>query len=473
MKRILDFLNSIFAPKASSSSTDKLFANWNLLDFDLLLKYFDVEQVAREKGRRNSPATSSIFEDDFHGRLRQHHKKLIGDRTSELNRRLEDLETQATNANQDVIFFDDADEEFKNQLSSRKDNVDPELKSLKSQVTDLRDQVEKFKKSNSLKREANYPDSLIWHIFLLLGMIVIESMINGILFQTGAVYGYLGGVLIAVLISLVNVSLAFFIGAFAGKQAFSIHQSQKAVGYLSFSIWGIVTVGFNLAVGHVRFLYEQGFTDKAFNVGFENFLASPFGLTDFYSWILVIVGIFFAILALFDGLNIDDAYPGYGKITRKLKKSEDDYYGEISDLEEDANELYKRYKNKGDVSVENLIQKEILLRSDHDFITARISDEYPRYCDYYAEMFKRLIGYYRNTNLEEREDEGPAYFKDPIELERDIESREEQLAVIDEKITYISDRLINLQELWEESRKSLENRKLRFIEDLRHEHGIT
>ena len=49
------------------------------------------------------------------------------------------------------------------------------------------------------------------------------------------------------------------------------------------------------------FVYEQGFTDEAFNVGFENFLASPFGLTDFYSWVLVIVGLFFAVVALFDG----------------------------------------------------------------------------------------------------------------------------------------------------------------------------
>ena len=120
MKKILDFLNSIFAPRASSSSTDKLFANWDLLDFDVLLKHFNVEQVAREKGRKASPAEGSVFEDEFHGRLKQRYKKLIGDRTSELNRRLEDLETQATNANQDVIFFDNADEEFKNELSAKK-----------------------------------------------------------------------------------------------------------------------------------------------------------------------------------------------------------------------------------------------------------------------------------------------------------------------------------------------------------------
>ena len=87
-------------------------------------------------------------------------------------------------------------------------------------------------------------------------------------------------------------------------------------------------------------------------------------------------------------------------------------------------------------------------------------------------MFIRLVSYYRNTNLEE-EDDGPAYFSEEIELEWDIESREEQLEEIDKKITYISNRLINLQDTWEESRKSLEKKKLSFIEILRHEHGIS
>ena len=80
---------------------------------------------------------------------------------------------------------------------------------------------------------------------------------------------------------------------------------------------------------------------------------------------LAIIGLFFAVIALFDGLNIDDAYPGYGKITRKLKNAEDDYFGEIADLEEDVNDLYKKYKDKGDASVENLIQEEISLRTNH------------------------------------------------------------------------------------------------------------
>ena len=473
MKKFLNFLNNIFSPRPSSSTTDKLFANWDLLDFDVLLKHFNVKQEAIEKGKLNSPAKSSTFDDDFHGRLKQRYKKLIGDRTREINRRFEALETQATNANADVIFFDNAEQEFSNQLRSDRENIEPELKSLKGQVLDLRQQIVEFKDRNKLTREANYPESKLWYIFILLLMIVLESAINGILFQTGAVYGYLGGVSIAVLISAVNVVLGFFVGAMIGKQAFSIHQPQKAVGYLGFATWGVITMGFNLAVGHVRFLYEQGVTESAFNVGFENFLASPFGLTDFYSWVLVIVGIFFATVALFDGLNIDDAYPGYGKITRKLKKAEEDYYGEIQELEDESEALYKTYKDKGDTAVANLIQEEISLRENHSFLKERVYNEYPYYCDYYTDMFKRLIGVYREHNLEAREDEGPAYFADSIDLNWDRDNRDEQLKNISLEIDRISKRLIHLQDDWEKERKVLEDFKLEFVTSLRNDYGIS
>jgi len=232
-------------------------------------------------------------------------------------------------------------------------------------------------------------------------------------------------------------------------------------------------MGFNLAVGHVRFLYEQGVTESAFNVGFENFLASPFGLTDFYSWVLVIVGIFFATVALFDGLNIDDAYPGYGKITRKLKKAEEDYYGEIQELEDESESLYKSYKDKGDVAVANLIQEEISLRENHSFLKERVHNEYPYYCDYYTDMFKRLIGVYREHNLEAREDEGPAYFADSIDLNWDRDNRDEQLKNISLEIDRISRRLIHLQDDWEKERKVLEDFKLEFVTNLRNDYGIS
>ena len=38
-----------------------------------------------------------------------------------------------------------------------------------------------------------------------------------------------------------------------------------------------------------------------------------------FSWILVFIGIIFSIVALYDGLKVDDKQFGYGEITRKLR----------------------------------------------------------------------------------------------------------------------------------------------------------
>ena len=67
-------------------------------------------------------------------------------------------------------------------------------------------------------------------------------------------------------------------------------------------------------------MYEEC---SAMNTGFR-LLNSPFGLTDFSSWMLVLIGSLFALIALFDGLKSDDKYPGYGAVVRKLKDALDE-----------------------------------------------------------------------------------------------------------------------------------------------------
>ena len=473
MKKILNFLNGLFAPRPSSSSTDKLFSDWDLLDYDILLKQFDVENEAKQRGAKNSPPKNSKFDDDFHARLKQRYKKLIGDRTSEVNRRMEALETQATNANAEVIFFDDAEEQFQNKLNAIKDSISPDLKSAKLQIQDLQNQVKVFKENNNLHREASYPDSYNYHFFLILAVILGESLLNTFLFAEGSDLGLLGGWGTAVIISIINVLLGFFVGAFIVKQAYSIHQPQKSFGYVGFGIWGLIAIGFNLAVGHVRQLFEAELYENAYTVGWQSLMNSPLGIDDFQSWMLVMIGMFCAIVGLYDGLRIDDPYPGYGKISRKLNTAVEDYKGDISDLEEEVTLLYEEYKDRGDASVKNLIGEENSLRENHDFMKERVNKQYPFYCEYYSDMFKRLIGSYRIHNLEARDDEGPDYFADKVELDWDIDNRENQLKEISEKIENISSKLSTLQTTWGQTRPTLEKKKNSFIEILRHEHGNT
>ena len=334
----------------------------------------------------------------------------------------------------------------------------------------MKQEVNEFKEKNNLTRDANYPDSRLWFYFLLLALLGVESFINGTLFASGSTQGIFGGWSIAVLISAVNVIFGFLVGAFWGKQAWSIHQPIKTVGITGFMFWGAFTAVFNLSVGHIRSIYEGGnigFDSNPWTEGFINFLNNPIGLVDFTSWVLVFIGILFALIALFDGIRIDDKYPGYGSIVRKLKDVQAERQQEVDNLKDSANKLYDYYLSTGDLAIRELGQDSVELREGHDFIKERVSNEYTKYCSYFSDNFKRLIGSYRNYNLEARTDEAPAYFKDDIAFDWDTDNRDDQLASLSSKIDNIGIKLSEQTDLWAQNRNELENIKIKFLEKIR------
>ncbi|MDB2410927.1 hypothetical protein N9W64_00560 [Gammaproteobacteria bacterium] len=468
MNKVLDFFKGIFTPATrSSNSTDRLFADWDLLSYEDLLSHFNVKRTAIEKGKQNSPNKNAPMEDDFHNSLKTRYQSLIAKRTEEVSRRIESIETQSAKADENIKFLDDAKKEFQSRINEDLESLKPAIDAASSQVKSLQQEVKDFKVRNQLTRDANYPDSAYWYYFTLVALATIESLFNGALFQSGSASGFLGGVSIAIGISAANVIHGYLVGAYWGKQAFSIHQPVKAIGYLGFASWAFLTAAFNLAVGHVRALYETGIYKNAFTAGFESFLAGPLNLVDFTSWLLVFVGVLFSIIALFDGLKVDDKYPGYGAITRKLRAAEDALIDELDQLKAESNKLYEFYRGGGDDRVRNLNTDAISLRENHDFIKERVRNEYPKYCSYYSDVFARLIASYREHNLEAREDEGPEYFKEIPEFPYNIDSREEQLKTLSDKIDDIASEANAVTTKWSQDRSILDELKTEFTNTLR------
>jgi hypothetical protein len=276
----------------------------------------------------------------------------------------------------------------------------------------------------------------------------------------------LGGAFIAFVISLVNVYLGYLIGRYVVKLAWSNQIVLKVLGALGFMFWVVFTVGFNLTVGHVRARYESGDLD-AMNTGFQDYLLNPIGLVDFQSWLLVVLGVVFATLALGDGWKSDDKYPGYGALARKLAEAQQLRQAELEGLIEDGNELHEYYLNKGDTAVKDLTQEAGVMRSSHDFARNRIVKEYPEYCDYYESVFPKLIGSYRNYNIEARSDPEPDYFNEALDFTWHRDDRTQQLADLEKNINQISARLKDQLEEWAKERQELEKLKSEFIEEMR------
>ena len=188
-----------------------------------------------------------------------------------------------------------------------------------------------FKADNELYRMANYPESLILHYGVLCLLVLLESVLNGQFFAKGSDFGLLGGTLMAVMISLVNIVPAVAIGAYPLRWTFSIKWSWKIAGLLMMAGYFSVVVFLNLVVGHYRALLES---DPDLAVLEASRLAWSDGLNfgNFHALILFFLGIVFSLAALIKSFIADDRYPGFGKIQRKHEEILHAYQGEVVEI---------------------------------------------------------------------------------------------------------------------------------------------
>ncbi len=470
IKRIADFFKNLFSSPVKRIPTDRLFADWDLLQYEHLFDHFEVNKTAQKNAENNSPASGAIKPDTFHNVLFSRYEKIVSDKTLEITSHLDSLETRSEKALEKVNFLNDIKTQFKNKLDQDLEVLKPVITAANSKAKSRRSELNEFKEDNCLNRDASYPDSKIWFIFLLVFLVVVESIINAVMFQKGASSGYFGGFGIAFIISLINVVIGFLVGAYWGKLSWSIHQATKIFGYLGFAVWSVFTTYFNLFVGHVRTIFEQGSSAtgvEVWNVGFENFVNNTYGIVDPLSWLLVIIGCLFAVIALVDGQRFDDKYPGYGREFRKLLDAEAELQSEVQNLNSNADYFYNDFLSRGDSAIKDLGSDSRDLRSKYAFVEVRINTEYPKYCKYYSGIFTRLITDYRNINEENRSDKVPSYFTEDPEFTWTVDNRESQLRDIDSQLKDISEKLSLNTEKWAEDRRELESIKIKFLEEIR------
>src|SRR5262249_35799852 len=150
--------------------------------------------------------------------------------------------------------------------------------------------------------------------------------------------GLVGGFSQALIIACVNV----FGGAITGRQIvpWIVHRnwSARALSALGFLIYLSADVAFNLAVAHYRNAVAKD-PFEASAIAYQSFMADPTGIYDLQSWLLVLVGIIFSGIALYDGLLMDDPYPGYGKRMRHNLEALADYTTLKDQLLEDLEDI--------------------------------------------------------------------------------------------------------------------------------------
>jgi hypothetical protein len=289
-------------------------------------------------------------------------------------------------------------------------------------------------------------------ILLLVVLVLLESILNGMFFAEGSEAGIIGGVVQALVLSILNVGVAALFAVYGLPLLFHRRGGIKLIGALVTIVFALWLGGLNLAIGHFRDLFIAG----AGSVGMAELLnrltTSPLILGDAKSAILVLLGIALGLLAVIDVAATRELYPGYGAVGRERQRAIDEY------AEANARSLAAIMQLR-DSTVDDLSSAIELIRSSQfDMQQAiegrtRLHHNFRSYLDHLAVVHERLIQRYRECNRRVRRGEAPLYFRTPparpsfVEppvlspvAAQELDSRAEVIARIDYYIKAINEK---------------------------------
>jgi hypothetical protein len=266
-----------------------------------------------------------------------------------------------------------ADMEFTRKASSLFAESEELIAKLARSERKTRTELDGFRQQHSLNRDAQYPTgaaSFLRYSLLAL-LILIEGVANAWFFAQGLTGGLLGGFVAAATFAFLNLVLAFAIGKFLIRFVFHRQVWGKLLGIVAMATVIGLVMGISLTIAHYRDALVLDVTDPA-RYAWETMLNNTFGLYDVFSWLLFGISVFFAVVAVFDGLFSDDLYPGYGRLTRRAKAAHDEFFDEVDGLREDLKSLRQA---EIDTLDESLRQAQSMIAQSADYIAAKKSAE--------------------------------------------------------------------------------------------------
>lgn len=315
---------------------------------------------------------------------------------------------------------------IKNKLSTTKANFHAlvhkgrdELYERRLRVIEAERTYNHFRREHGIVRLAQYPESRLLHVALLLAMLLGEATLNGFMLARGNEFGLVGGVTYALLIALLNVVvLGFLFGSFCLRLSHHRKRWIKATGIVGFLLAAAVAIGFNLLVAHYRDALGGSTPELADRLAIKAFLTTPFEIEETGSWVLCIFGIALCIIGAVDGLKLDDPYPGYGEKARQRDRIRTDYSDTKVDLIDDVQSERDDYIGQA-TKAKDEIEKRIGERSQILDGRKRHQLAYEDHIQHLEDAANALLMAYREVNGSVRKTPQPAHFGKRWQIQRD------------------------------------------------------
>lgn len=301
----------------------------------------------------------------------------------------------------------------------------------------VRMDLEIFRHRNGLTREAVYRDSKLLHYSVIFFIVILETLLNAFFLSKGSELGLVGGFFQAFIIALINLGLAAFM-AFSLRNCFHQNLARKTFSAVLLSAVVTLSIVFVLGVGHYREALEHDpFT--ASQQAITSLRTTPLAIEDFNSWVMMVVSTIALALLSAKFFVVDDRYPGYTAVTRRMRNLQKAWGESFEDAIEGVNEVV-------DELHELLAEKEKTLRAQFIQFKASIERSEEIHRHYQEDIVKaqalldELVRYYQSYSARMM-NRRAAYFGELLRFELDkiprlnttgLEQHQRDLAVFEE-----------------------------------------
>lgn len=443
MSGLLTWARRLFIKEKRKVAVDDLFAPIDPAQVEELL---GVDFLAKQSGEQELPASDSqtfdsnelkiehFFEEDA-----QDTAKRANDKLRNYRRGITELDIQ-----HDQQSIASTHSRYKSKsiaiLQEYKDLLRPFVSKRAALTIDLR----AFKQKNQLARSADYPESRFLHFALIISLFVIESVMNAVFFAAGSDLGFIGGWVNAMQYAAVNLAVSFFLALFVVRHVNHVIIWHKIFGALAIIALIVFIPSFNFFVGHFREIFAL-VPEEAQRAAVRSFADNPFALKSVESWLLLAVGIIFASIAAIDGYRFDDPYPGYGRISRRWEKAEEDYADEKEALRSHLSKMRDSIIFQLDNNFERVVQREEEL-NNLATMAEMVKDRFAAHLALLEKTANVVLRRYRDINQGVRSTPPPAHFHSPYLLSESLSSNLPDTLTTDEVVErkYLITSVLNL-----------------------------
>ena len=409
----------------------KIELTWDHLPRQAIERKYPPRSKGQDDGRRGLPSSNSTIMSDCERESisagEDHIKDQIQKARPILNNSENKIDTTKTKIETNS-FHDlpiDLKTFYSSEMSKFKQNLEQDYEDWKNANRDL----ESFKDDHQISREPilKTTNQILLSLAVMFVLLAIEIFANTNFLKTALFGGKAQATVVSASIATINVVVSFLVGSILMRNINHFKKSVSSMAYFFTGLYVTFYVWINFSLG----VYRTRSEDEMLKFSLTGENLDPQKLLEFgresmqpwlyisdlnlVGWALVIIGITFASIGLYDGYQFDDKYPGYGKIGKKENSKRKIALQRIADHKLKIVNLFNDFNNQAKsihkIDMENI---ELWATEVNTFQLYFIS-----YQDAVMEWesdLKHIIDEYRDNNLKYRQTPAPSYFGKPFKF---------------------------------------------------------